>query len=144
MAQTQTTQAQTYHCFKCGKDKPMTREHFYFRSDGTIISGCKECHSRLAKERRNGAAAAAEAQTALGIVEDARPTPVQVQYRCEGCGRSAMSASEGGPRGWKRARLTPGEDPATLCPRCTAYVTRAFQVAEAVATRRAHGRGRAH
>lgn len=146
-----------YHCYRCGKDKPRTTEHFYFRSDGSVISACKACHGVMAEERKarraqlpaaadkNGAGASPLA-LALGIVENQRPEPAMVQYRCEGCGRGSTTANPEGPRGWKRVRLTGREadSPATLCPRCTAAVGRAFQVVRAVSQRRAAGKGKTH
>lgn len=160
---TRHTAEESYHCYRCGKDKPRTGENWYFRSDGSIISACKLCHGKMAEERRarrSATPAPAPASPAnearapgsttlmlpLGIVEDARPEPTMIQYRCEGCGRGSISANPEGPRGWKRVRLTvrEGDSPATLCPRCTAAVARAFQVVKAVSQRRAAGRGKSH
>lgn len=136
MAQTATRAVPTtYRCYRCGKEK--STSEFYLHADGSIISGCKECHREMSAARRGKATKVSTlAGLPLGIVENARPAPALVQYRCEGCGRSSMSASADGPRGWKRVRLTGGEDAATLCTRCTARVTGALQIMRAVVERR--------
>jgi hypothetical protein len=147
MPATSASTTPVYHCYRCGKDKP-AETGFYHRSDGSIISGCKDCHRAMAEARRGrkatGAPTTGGAAFPLGVVENARPAPAVVQYRCEGCGRASMSASPDGPRGWRRVRLTSSDEPATLCTRCTAGVQRALRVMEAVAERRRGGRGRAH
>lgn len=145
------TTVELYHCYRCDKDKPADTA-FYHHADGSIVSGCKECHGDMAKERRarraeaKPAVPANTASAALGIVDNARPAPAEAHYRCEGCGKRATTAHPEGPRGWKRVRLTGSEDanPATLCVRCTATVTRAAGVVAAVMTRRGAGKGFRH
>jgi hypothetical protein len=82
--------------------------------------------------------------SALTVLPDARPTPITMEYRCEGCGRRVSSTLVDGPRGWRRVRLTPSEDPANLCTRCVLIVSRAIEVAQTVAKRRGAGRGKQH
>jgi hypothetical protein len=146
-----TAAPELYHCYRCDKDKPADTA-FYHHADGSIVSGCKECHGRMARERKDRRAkeaaqpASNTEQLALGIVADAKPTPAEARYRCEGCGKIAATAHPEGPRGWKRVRLTGREDvnPATLCVRCTATVTKAAGVVAAVMTRRNSGKGLRH
>jgi hypothetical protein len=143
--------AETYHCYRCDKDKDAATG-FYHHRDGSIVSGCKECHAQMARERKEARAkASSEAPSAvqgtlLGIVNDARPAPAAARYRCEGCGKIAETPHPEGPRGWKRVRVTHSEDdsPATLCVRCTGIVMKAAGVVATVAQRRNSGKGLKH